>query len=273
MKKYPILAAALILFTLTACSDKSDGNSFTADVSQTSTVPVTENTEVSSEEITSESDNASPAESDETTEEVIIQDEAGDIWLLPDENELYDCDIIADFTIISTEDISISYTFMGVECTSYKTLVTVRPNKVYYSRDTGSSEEYVVAIPDMSRSAEDDFPKVEEGERCIFFITGTSGLNDSLELDKYAGYYLSSPFHIININGNECTANSELFFGYSGNSAYIPEHENELSEGEILVEESVQYQSERCSMPLEDFENTLTDKIYEKYPPLTSLAG
>lgn len=264
MIKYPILAAALILFTLTACSDKSDGNAFTEEVT------VTENTEASSEEVTSESDNASPDESEEQTEEVFIQD---DIWSLPDENELYDCDIIADFTIISTEDISISYTFMGVECTSYKTLVTVRPNKVYYSRDTGSSEEYVVAIPDMSRTAEDDFPKIQEGERCILFITSTSGLNDSLELDKYAGYYLSSPAHIVNISGNECTAYSELFYGYSGNSAYIPDHENELPEGEVLTEDNVQYKSERCSMPFEDFENTLTEKIYEKYPPLTSLAG
>ena len=267
MKKNLTLAAALILFTLTACSDKSDGNAFTEEV------PVTENTEASSEEMTSESDNVSPAESDETTEEVIIQDEADDVWLLPDENELYDCDIIADFTIISTEDISISYTFMGAECTSYKTLVTVRPNKVYYSKDNGSSEEYVVAIPDKSRSAEDDFPKTKEGERCIFFITSTSGLNDSLELDKYAGYYLSRPAHIININGNECTAYSDLFYGYSSNSAYVPDHENELLEGEVLVEDNVQYKSERCSMPLEDFENTLTAKIYEKYPPLTSLAG
>ncbi|MDE6592265.1 MAG: hypothetical protein K2K57_04275 [Oscillospiraceae bacterium] len=267
MKKYLTLAAALILFTLTACSDKSDGNAFTGEM------PVTENTEVSSEEMISESDNVSPAESDEPTEEVIIQDEADDIWLLPDENELYDCDIIADFTIIQTEDINISYTFMGVECTSYKTLATVRPNKVYYSRDTGSSEEYVVAIPDKSRSAEDDFPKIQDGERCFFFITSTSGLNDSLELDKYAGYYLSSPAHIVNISGNECTANSDLFYGYSSNSAYVPDHENEPAEGEVLAGDNVQYKSERCSMPFEDFENTLTDKIHEKHPPLTSLAG
>lgn len=264
MKKYLTLAAALIMFTLTACSDKAGGNAFTGEV------PQTENTEAPSEEMTSESDNVSPAESEEPTEEVIIQEVA--IWDLPDENEIYDCDIIADFTIISTEDISISYTCMGAECTSRKTLVTVRPNKVYYSRDTGSSEEYVVAIPDMSHTAEDDFPKTQEGERCIFFITSTSGLNDSLELDKYAGYYLSSPAHIININGNECTANSEPFYGYSSNSAYVPEHENELPRDEVLDMDNAQYKPERCSMPLEDFENTLTAKIYEKYPPLTSLA-
>lgn len=265
MKKFLAFAAALILFTLTACSDKSDGNAFTEEVT------ATENTEASSEEATSKSDNVSPAETDEPTEEVIIQEEA--VWELPDENEIYDCDIIADFTIIQTEDISISYTCMGAECTSYKTLVTVRPNKVYYSKDTSSSEEYVVAIPDMSRTAEDDFPKTQEGERCIFFITSTSGLNDSLELDKYAGYYLSSPAHIVNISGNECTAYSELFYGYSSNSAYVPDHENEPAEGEILIEDNIEYKSERCSMPLEDFENTLTEKIYEKYPPLTSLAG
>ncbi|MDE7288676.1 MAG: hypothetical protein K2N71_04105, partial [Oscillospiraceae bacterium] len=60
--------------------------------------------------------------------------------------------------------------------------------------------------------------------------------------------YLGHPADIININGLECNAD-KIFSDYSSSSA--PVVKNEMN-------------TERCSMPLSDFEDTLIAKINEK---------
>lgn len=167
------------------------------------------------------------------------------LWDLPTEDEIYDrYEVIADVTIKSLEEAAISYEFMGSECTSYETLAAVSTNKIYYSADEDIAQEFIVAIPNTSYSCCEDFPEIAVNKRCIFFISSTEGLEDSLELYNYADYYLGGPANIINIDGSKCTANN-LFSDYSGSSL------------ESLL-------TDRCSMPLNDFENTLTAKINEK---------
>ena len=159
-----------------------------------------------------------------------------------------DCDVIADVTIKSLEEIAISYIFMDAECTSYETLATVSVNKLYYSAEENISQEFIVAIPNSSYQFDEDFPKTEIGESCIFFISSTVGLNDSVKLYNYADYYLGHPADIININGLECNAD-KIFSDYSSSSA--PVVKNGMN-------------TMRCSMPLSDFEDTLIAKINEK---------
>ena len=165
------------------------------------------------------------------------------LWLLPTEDELYDkYEVIADVTIKSLDEVAISYEFMGTVCTSYETLAAVSTNKIYYSAGEDIAHEFIVAIPNTSYSFCEDFPEIATDKRCILFISSTENLDDSLELYNYADYYLGGPANIINIDGSECTAN-KLFSDYSSSSVSA---------------------ADKCSMPLNDFENTLTAKINEK---------
>ena len=234
MKKIAaFLAAFMTLMSLTACSDTAkDDNSFAEnDISNTSEQDV---------------DNATFTES-EPLETVAI--DAIICWDMPDEEEMYsDCDAIADVTIKSLEEIAISYTFMGQECTDYETLAAVSVNKIYYSAEENISREFIVAIPNSSYQFDKDFPEIAIDKSCILFISSTVGLNDSLELYSYADYYLSSPAHVININGDKCNAD-EIFSDYSSSSVNVLK--NEMN-------------TRRYSMPLSDFEDTLIAKINEK---------
>lgn len=195
------------------------------------------------------------------------------LWDMPTETELYDnCDIIADVTVRSLEEVAVTYTFMGTECTSYKTLANVSVNKMYYSADEKVGREFTVAIPNSSYSFDEDFPETAAGERCIVFITSTKGLDDSLELYNYADYYLSSPAEIVNISGSKVRAN-KIFAAYSDNTVSDKSKEEiNLIDGEILDESAEVFYSvndevistEKCEMPFADFENTLKEKINEK---------
>ncbi|MCH5350329.1 MAG: hypothetical protein J1E40_13455 [Oscillospiraceae bacterium] len=165
------------------------------------------------------------------------------IWDLPTEDELFaEYGVIADVTIKSLEEVAITYEFMESACISYETLATVSTNKIYYTVDENINQEFVVAIPNASRCFDEDFPEIAIDKRCILFISSTENLDDSLELHNYADYYLGGPANIINIDGLECTAN-KLFSDYSSSSFSA---------------------AEKCSMPLNDFENTLIAKINEK---------
>lgn len=174
-------------------------------------------------------------------ETMIIVD---NVWSMITEEELYDeCEVIADVTINSLEEVGIPYTCMGAEGIAYKTLAAVSLNTIYYSDYENISQEFIVAIPNSSHHCYEDFPETAVGERCILFISSTNGVEDSLKIYNYADYYLSHPANIINIDGLECTADN-IFSAYSSSSAL-----------EI---------SGRCSMPLNDFENTLIARINEK---------
>ncbi|MDE6746667.1 MAG: hypothetical protein K2J72_08530 [Oscillospiraceae bacterium] len=242
MKKIAaFLAAFMTLMSFTACNNTAKDDNLLAenDISTTSAQETADTVSEIEESDTEKNDDAD-----------IIETVYFDVcWLAADEEEMYnDCDIIADVTIKSLEEIAISYTFMGTECTSYKTLATVSVNKIYFSSEENINQEFIVAIPNSSYQFDEDFPKTEIGESCIFFISSTAGLNDSLELYNYADYYLGHPADIININGLECDAD-EIFSDYSSSSA--PVVKNEMNTG-------------RCSMPLSDFEDTLIAKINEK---------
>ena len=260
MKKIAaFLTAFITLMSLTACSDTAKDDNLLAenDISTTSAQDTADTVSEIEESDTEKTD-------DTDVTEIVYVDAC---WLAADEEEMYnDCDVIADVTIKSLEEIAISYTFMDTECTSYKTLATVSVNKIYYSSEENISQEFIVSIPNSSYEFHEDFPKTEIGESCIFFISSTVGLNDSVKLYNYADYYLGHPADIININGLECDAD-EIFAHYSDNSVpVIKVPDIELLEGEELDPE---YQSHglntgRCSMPLSDFEDTLIAKINEK---------
>lgn len=246
MKKFAaFLTAFTILMSLAACSDttKADNLSAENDISTTSA----QDTDNYTADSISEIDESITEKNDDAD---VIETVYFDVmWEAPDEEEMYnDCDIIAEVTIKSLEEIAISYTFMGTECTSYETLATVSVNKIYYSSEENISQEFIVAIPNSSYQFDEDFPKTEIGESCIFFISSTVGLNDYVKLYNYADYYLGHPADIININGLECDAD-KIFSDYSSSSA--PVVKNEMN-------------TERCSMPLSDFEDTLIAKINEK---------
>ncbi|MDE6709160.1 MAG: hypothetical protein K2J76_01585 [Oscillospiraceae bacterium] len=242
MKKIAaFLAAFMALISLTACSDTAKDDNLLAE-NEISTTSEQDTADTASE--IEESDTEKNDDADVT--EIVYFDAC---WLAADEEEMYnDCDIIADVTIKSLEEIAISYIFMDTECTSYKTLATVSVNKIYYSAEENVSQEFIVSIPNSSYQFDEDFPKTEIGESCILFISSTVGLNDYVKLYNYADYYLGHPADIININGLECNAD-KIFSDYSSSSA--PVVKNEMN-------------TERCSMPLSDFEDTLIAKINEK---------
>ena len=285
-KTVACLAALMTLMSLTACSDttKDDNlfaeNKLSAAAAQDTDNNVTDSVKQIDESII-EKNNDVIFENDNVVvtkfEPLVSPNVVYNLWDMPTEAELYDdCDIITDVTIKSLDEVAISYTFMGTECTSYKTLAHVSVNNEYYSSDENIEQEFTVAIPNSSYSFDEDFPEIAVGKRCILFISDTSALNDSLELDNYADYYLSSPANIININGADCQAN-KIFASYS-NSAISVQKETgvELLEGEVLSgSDGVAYiaddddtaegvPTEQCAMPFADFENTLITKINEK---------
>lgn len=260
MKKFAaFLTAFMTLMSLTACSDTAKEDNLYAE-NEISTASAQDTADT-----VSEIDESNTEKNDDADVTEIVYVDA--IWEAPDEEKMYnDCAAIADVTIKSLEEIAISYTFMDAECTSYKTLATVSVNKIYYSAEENISQEFIVAIPNSSHAFHEDFPKTEIGESCIFFISSTVGLDDSLELYNYADYYLGHPADIININGLECNADN-IFSHYSDNSVPVTkETDIELLEGEELDNEYQSYGAEtgRCSMPLSDFEDTLIAKINEK---------
>lgn len=270
--------------SLTACSDTGkDGNLF----DENESAAVTQNTENNEnnsmkqidESILEENDNIIYKNNNVVVtkfEPLVSPNIVCNLWDIPTETEMYNnCDIIADVTIKSLEEVAISYTFMGTECTSYKTLADVSVNINYYSADGNINQEFTVAIPNSSYSFDESFPEIAIGERCILFISDTEELDDSLELDKYADYYLSSPADIININGDRCQANN-IFASYSNSAVSATTETNtELLEGEFLIESAkaayftndneVDISTEQCIMPFDDFESTLIAKINEKY--------
>ncbi len=246
MKKIAaFFTAFMTLISLTACSDAAKEDNLIAE-NDTSTTSI-QDTDNDTADTVSEIEESDTEKNDDADVTEIVYFDV--LWEAADEEEMYnDCDIIADVTIKSLEEIAISYTFMDTECTSYKTLATVSVNKIYYSSEDDISQEFIVAIPNSSYQFDEDFPKTEIGESCIVFISSTVGLNDSVRLYNYADYYLGHPADIININGLECNAD-KIFSDYSSSSA--PVVKNEMN-------------TERCSMPLSDFEDTLIAKINEK---------
>ncbi len=249
MKKFAaFLTAFMTLMSMAACSDTANDSGLSAENDVSTTTSATET-----------------AVSDEEEEIVELQAEA--IWAERGEEEMYgECDVIADVTINSLEEIAISYTCMGTECTSYHTLASVSVNKVYYPAEENVIREFVVSLPVSSHTPYEDFPETKTGESCIVFISSTAGLDDSIELHNYTDYWLGHPADIININGTECTADN-IFFDYSDSSVPVTKGADiELLEGEELVDgaELNEIPTGRCSMPLIDFENTLAEKIDEK---------
>lgn len=263
MKKIAVfLTAFMALMSLAACSDTAKDDNLFAE-NGTSAAPA-QGADSYTAGTVSETDESGTEKNEDSAVEIVNIEK---IWLAPDEEKMYnDCDVIAGVTINSLEEIAISYTFMGAECTSYKTLATVSVNKIYYSAEENISPEFIVSIPISSYGSDDYCPEIAEGESCILFISRTERLDDPLELYNYADYYLSHPADIININGVECTAD-EIFSHYSDNSVpVIKEPDTELLEGEELDSEyqSYGFKTGRCSMPLSDFEDTLVEKINEK---------
>lgn len=183
------------------------------------------------------------------------------------ESELYEnFDMIADVKVISYKEVSIKYNFMDTECVSYKTLADVIPNKIYCTLDPESRYQYkfTIAIPNSSHDCCSSFPEISVGKRYILFAENTDKLiNDSLKLRRYSDYFVSCPEGIVEINGYECTANN-IFSSYSEKSKAVPAEGQvpELLEGEVL-EVPIDFNSEKCSMPLEDFENTLNEKLID----------
>lgn len=234
MKKFAaFLTAFMTLMSLAACSDTTEDDNLFAEneISTTSA---------------QDTDNVTVTENDplETVSVAVCV-----FWDMPDEEEMYsDCDVIADVTIKSLEEIAISYIFRGTECTSYKTLATVSVNKIYYSAEENISQEFIVAIPNSSYQFDENFPEIAIDKSCILFISSTEGIEDSLKIYNYADYYLSSPAHVININGDKCNAD-EIFSDYSSSSVNVLK--NEMN-------------TRRRVMPLSDFEDTLIAKINEK---------
>ena len=267
-------AAVIALMFLTACTDatKDDnlfaGNDLSASSEYNISSDVTSSAKQNYEDIAEENDNVIYKSSNVVvteSEPLETPNIVCNLWDMPTEPELYnDCDIVADVTIKSSKEVVISYTFMGAECTSYKTLANVSVNKEYYSADENISQEFTVAIPNSSYAFDEDFPEIAAGGRCILFISDTEGPDDSLELDKYADHYLSSPANIININGSECQAN-KIFASYSTNAVSVPKELNvDLQEGEVLISDEDVISSEQYTMPFADFENTLITKINER---------
>ena len=250
-KNVALLAAFMTLMSFAACSDITKDDNLLAE---------NDITTISAQD----TDNVAVTES-EPLETIAV--DACVLWDMHDEEEMYsDCDVIADVTIKSLEEIAISYIFRGTECTSYKTLATVSVNKIYYSAEENISQEFIVAIPNSSYQFDENFPEIAIDKSCILFISSTEGVEDSLKIYNYADYYLGHPADIININGLECNAD-EIFSYYSDNSVpVIKEPDIELLEGEELDPEYQSYglKTGRCSMPLEDFEKTLIEKISEK---------
>ena len=280
-KSIAFLAAIMTLMSLTACSDTGkDGNLF----DENESAAVTQNTENNSMKqidgsISEENDNIIYQNNNVVvtkSEPLVSPNIVCNSWDIPTETEMYNnCDIIADVTIKSLEEVAISYIFMGTECTSYKTLADVSVNTNYYSADGNINQEFTVAIPNSSYSFDESFPEITVGERCVLFISDTEELDDYLELDKYADYYLSSPADIINIYGDECQANN-IFASYSNSTVSVTTETNtELLEGEYLIESEesadftddneVDISTEQCIMPFVDFESTLIAKINENH--------
>lgn len=279
-KSIAFLAAIMTLMSLTACSDTGkDGNLY----DENESAAVTQNTESNENNSTKQIDESIPEENDNIiyqndnvvvtkSEPLVSPNIVCNSWDIPTETEMYNsCDIIADVTIISLKEVAISYTFMGTECTSYKTLADVSVNTNYYSADGNINQEFTVAIPNSSYSFDESFPEITVGERCILFISDTEELDDYLELDKYADYYLSSPADIINIYGDECQANN-IFASYSNSTVSVTTEANtELLEGEFLIESEessdneVDISTEQCIMPFDDFESMLIAKINENH--------
>lgn len=264
MKKIAaFLTAFTVLMFLTACSNAAKNDNLFAE-NGTSAAPAQGAGSYTAGTVSETDESGTEKNDDADVTEIVYVDVC---WLAPDEEKMYNnCDVIAGVTINSLEEIAISYTFMGAECTSYKTLASVSANKIYYSSEENISPEFIVSIPISSYGSDDYCPEIAEGESCILFISRTERLDDPLELYNYADYYLSHPADIININGVECTAD-EIFSHYSDNSVpVIKEPDIELLEGEELDSEyqSYGFKTGRCSMPLSDFENTLIEKINEK---------
>lgn len=161
------------------------------------------------------------------------------------ESELYEnFDMIADVTVISYKEVSIKYNFMDTECVSYKTLAEVIPNKIYCSLDPENTYKYkfTIAIDNSSYAFDSSYPVISAGKRYILFAENTKKTVDSLKLRRYSDYFISCPEGIVEINGNECTADN-IFSSYSENVNAVP--------------------AEKCSMPFEDFENTLNKKLID----------
>ena len=161
------------------------------------------------------------------------------------ESELYEnFDMIADVTVISYKEVSIKYNFMDTECVSYKTLVDVIPNNIYCTLDPESMYKYkfTVAIDNSSYAFDSSYPKISVGKRYVLFAENTKKIVDSLKLRRYSDYFVSCPEGIVEINGNECTAEN-IFSSYS-------ERAKALTSGKF-------------SMPFEDFENTLNKKLID----------
>lgn len=285
MKKITaFLAAFITLMSFAACSDTAkDGNLFAEnDILTTSAQDINNDTANSINEIdesNTQKEDDIIYKNDNVTVTKCVPLETPNIayglWDLPTEDEMYDrYEVITDVTINSLEEVDISYTFRGTECTSYKTLAAVSVNKIYYSDVENISQEFVVAIPNSSYCCDEDFPEIAIGKRCVFFISRTDGVEDSLEIYNYADYYLDSPVNIINIDGLECTAN-KVFSAYSSSSVAVKKETNvELFDWELLVDgeymtygnvyERENLSTGQCSMPFNDFENTLIAKINEK---------
>lgn len=189
------------------------------------------------------------------------------IWQEVTESILFDCDMIAKVTIQHIEEVSIEYTYMDTECTSYKTLATVTLDSAYYSSDGITSDKFTIAIPNSTFEFDESFPTISEGGTYIMFMTYTQRLNDSLQLDKYSDYYVSSPADIVEIRGVNCNSDS-LFQRYSTKSTSEKDSDNNLLEGEILINNNIttfsnksQSSADRYNMPLMDFESMLKSKI------------
>ena len=243
-------AVFLVLYSFSACTETTTGDDLFAknDILTTSEqdnnysadlVNEIDADNINKENIIYKNDNVTVTKCVPLAEANVVSN----LWDLPTEDELYDkYEVIADVTIKSLEEVSISYDFMGTVCTSYETLAAISTNKIYYSADDNIKQEFIVAIPNSSYCCDEDFPETAIDKRCILFISSTENLDDSLELYNYADYYLGGPANIINIDGLECTAN-KLFSNYSSSSVSA---------------------SDKCSMPLNDFEDTLIAKINEK---------
>lgn len=203
----------------------------------------------------------------ETSDETDGTDDTDSIREPVAEEDLYkSCDIIADVTVNSVKEVSIKYNFMGTECVSYKTIAEVTSNVIYcsFNAEPKNRKKFTAAIADSSYFHDSGFPEITAGKRYIFFAENTDKLNDSLKLDRYSECFVSSPVHIIEINGEECTADN-IFSAYSKNSKPEPKYGSpapELSEGEVL-DVPAEISSERCTMPLKDFEKSLAKKAKE----------
>ena len=156
------------------------------------------------------------------------------IWVARDKQEFrQEISLIAECEVSDLSEIKISYIYDDVHYEAYETLYTVKIHNNLWN--VSESEEIVIVVPDSSYCDSYDIPNLKIGDDVVFFLKDVSSFKyDSLELQNYADYYVSSPADIAVFEGDNI--NIDGIFA-NNNSHYASHYHNELLEGEIPIED------------------------------------